>query len=79
MTQEDIISMRDKNCPDWLCDPPTEEYLLKKIAKLEAEIKQLQNTSSNSDYTKCLNCGEEFKIEKEWCKECSDFGDGCGA
>lgn len=33
----------------------------------------------NSDYAKCYNCGQEFKIEKGLCKECLDFGDGCGA
>ena len=63
MTQEDIISMRDKNCPDWLCDPPTEEYLLKKIAKLEAGIKHLKNTSANSDYAKCKIEAEIKRLE----------------
>ena len=38
-----------------------------------------QSAPSNSDYAKCYNCGQEFKIEKGLCKECSDFGDGCGA
>jgi hypothetical protein len=45
----------------------------------EALETQLQNTSSNSDYAKCINCGKEFKVETSLCKECSDFGDGCGA
>ena len=42
-------------------------------------LQKLENTSSNSDYAKCYNCGKMFEIEKELCKECSDFGDGCGA
>ena len=50
--------------------------LLKQAKK---EIEQLQSAPSNSDYAKCYNCGQEFKIEKGLCKECSDFGDGCGA
>ena len=59
--------------------------LVRIIGELEAKIKELeefseaQKTPHNSDYAKCYNCGQEFEIEKGLCKECSDFGDGCGA
>jgi len=70
MTQEDIIKMRDKNCPDYLCGSRDESYYLRKIAKLEAEIKQLQNTSSNSDYAKCPECGGDMTCLIKHCPIC---------
>ena len=44
-----------------------------------AKLVESKFTSDNSNYAKCYNCGKEFEIEKGLCKECSDFGDGCGA
>lgn len=58
------------------------EKMLKELGMLKTENEELKKsllTSHNSDYAKCYNCGKEFEIEKELCKECSDFGDGCGA
>ena len=49
------------------------------LDSLQRILAEEKLTSDNSEYAKCYNCGQEFEIEKEICKECSDFGDGCGA
>ena len=42
MTQEEINDLRDKNCPPWLCDTPSDEALSIKVKKLEAENQRLR-------------------------------------
>lgn len=54
------------------------EDVTMKLNQLEKILKD-RASAHNSDYAKCYNCGQEFEIEKGLCKECLDFGDGCGA
>ena len=42
VTQEDIIELRDKNCPHWLCDSPSQESMVIRIRELEEEVVSLR-------------------------------------
>ena len=71
MTQEDIIEMRDKNCPDYLCGRNRDDlYYAKKIEKLEAAIKKLKNTSSegkkmeDKKYVRCQFCDSAVTVDQ---------------
>lgn len=63
MNQDDINDLIWKSMADWqknvAIDGGNLSAAKRRIKELETELEQLQNTSSNSDYTKCTN--EVFK------------------
>lgn len=50
MTAEELNEMRDRNCPEWLCDQPSDDSLKKRIKELEIIIEKLKNDLSNNKY-----------------------------
>jgi hypothetical protein len=58
MKAEDINEMRDRNCPPWLCDAPTESQLQKRIAFLEAENARLVGELEMCGYNAHMGKGE---------------------
>ena len=85
MNQEDINDLMWKSMADWQKNVAIDGGNLyaakRRIKELEAQLEQLQNTSSNSDYTKsksCANCDKLYQCgdvrkHPEWHCEKHDF------
>ena len=45
----------------------------KELASYRYQLEQLQNTSSNSDYTKCPVCGESWNMKEHESCQCGAY------
>ena len=56
--------------PSFRINPLIETFSHDYVEWLEAKLEQLQNTSSNSDYAKCIRCNDNNR--SRLCEKCID-------